>query len=104
MKILKDYQGRLIRLTEERLKHILEHPEMKEMASEISTALRSPEKVIESLSDAEAHLYYRFYLGTKVGDKFLCVVVKVLPHDAFVITGYLTDTLIKGRMIWPRKL
>ena len=104
MKILKDFQGRLIRLTEERLKHILEHPEMEKMVSEIATTLRSPEKVFESLSDAQAHMYYRFYLGTKVGDKFLCVVVKVLPNDAFVITGYLTDTLIRGRMIWPRKL
>ena len=28
MKILKDYQGREVRLTDERLQHILEHPEM----------------------------------------------------------------------------
>jgi hypothetical protein len=27
MKILKDYQGRAVRLTDERLAHILEHPE-----------------------------------------------------------------------------
>ena len=28
MKSLVDYQGRIVRLTEERLAHILEHPEM----------------------------------------------------------------------------
>lgn len=30
MKILVDYQGRHIRLTDERLNHILEHPEMRD--------------------------------------------------------------------------
>lgn len=31
MKVLRDYQGTPIRLTDERLAHILEHPEMKGM-------------------------------------------------------------------------
>ena len=103
MKILQDFQGRKIRLTDERLRHILDHPEMRQMEPAIAETLKGPEKVIESLSDPEARLYYRFYLGTRVGDKHLCVVVKVKEVDAFILTAFLTDTVKRGRLIWPKK-
>ena len=41
------------------------------------------------------------YVGTRVGDKYLCVVVKVVGDDAFVLTAYLTDTIKKGHQLWP---
>ncbi len=102
MKLLKDFQGLQIRLTDERLAHILEHPEMAGMEAAIEQTLLQPTAVIQSLSDAQARLYYRFYVGTMVGDKYLCVVVRVAGDDAFVLTGYLTDTVKKGVQIWPR--
>jgi len=102
LKLLRDFEGRVIRLTEERLSHILERPEMNALEREIETTLRSPQSVIQSISDDEARLYYRFYVGTKVGNKYLCVVVKVLPADAFVITAYLTDKVKRGVQLWPR--
>lgn len=104
MKIFRDIEGRPIRLTDERRRHIIEHPEMTNMISSIEETLVYPQKIIESLSDAQAHLYYRFYIGTKVGDKYLCVVVKINPHDAFVLTAYLTDTIKKGKILWPKRL
>ena len=103
MKLLQDYEGRTIRLTDERLKHILEHPELKHMDQAIEETLTNPERVVQSISDPEAHLYYQFYIGTRVGDKYLCVVVKVTQNDAFVLTAYLTDTIKKGKVIWRRK-
>ena len=36
-----------------------------------------------------------------VGDKFLCVVVKLTEADAFVVTAYLTDRVKRGKHIWP---
>lgn len=39
MKILKDYQGRDVRLTEERLQHILEHQEMASLAAALEETL-----------------------------------------------------------------
>ena len=51
MKTLKEFEGRSIRLTSERLKHILDHPEMANMTHSIEETLASPEKVIESTSD-----------------------------------------------------
>ena len=86
MKIYSDYCGESIRLTEERRKHILEHPEMKGMILHIKETLLKPQKVIQSISDKDAHLYYRFYIGTKVGDKYLCVIVKTTKHDAFIMS------------------
>ena len=100
MRILTDYTGLLIRLTDERLIHILEHPEMASMEDRIGETLARPETVIESLSDPAARLYYRFYVGTKGGDKHLCIIVKLSGDDAFVVTAYLTDSVKKGRVIW----
>jgi hypothetical protein len=41
--------------------------------------------------------------GTRVGDKWLCVVVKYAADDAFVLTAYLTDKPKKGEQLWPIK-
>jgi hypothetical protein len=48
-------------------------------------------------------LSYRFYVGTQVGDKWLWVVVKYAPDDAFVVTAHLTDKLKQGKQLWPSK-
>jgi hypothetical protein len=101
-RILRDWQGLAIRLTAERLDHIREHPEMTGMESAIEATLSAPEEVLQSLSDLQARLYYRFYVGTMVGDKYVCVVVKIVEQDAFVLTAYLTDKVKKGNRIWPR--
>jgi hypothetical protein len=101
MGTLHDVQGMPVRLTEERLAHILEHPEMADRRPAIGETLRQPEHVIESLADPQARLYYRFYPGTLVGGKYLCVVVKIVGADAFVLTAYLTDSVKRGRQIWP---
>ncbi len=103
MKVLIDYEGRAVRLTEERLAHILEHPEMQEMEARLAETVRQPVLVTESRADPSAQLSYRFYLGTRVGDKWLCVVVRYAPEDAFVLTAYLTDKPKKGKQIWPIK-
>jgi predicted short-subunit dehydrogenase-like oxidoreductase (DUF2520 family) len=52
-----------------------------------------------------ARLYYRLYLGTRVGDKHLCVVVKVAENDAFVPTA--TEDLVmrvSARAMYHSKL
>ncbi len=101
MIFIRDYQGIDIRLTDERLFHILEHIEMRGMTEKIGETLQFPESVIESLADPKAILYYRYYYGTKIGDKWLCVVVKYSQADAFILTAYLTDKPKKGKPLWP---
>ena len=78
MRVIVDHQGTGIRLTDERLAHILDHPEMAGLEPEIDETLACPVLVIQSLSDETARLYYRFCSGTRVGDKFMCVVVKTM--------------------------
>lgn len=67
----------------------------------IEQTLLRPEQGVQSFGDPQARLYYRFYLGARVGDKFLCVVVKISGKDAFVVTAYLTDKVQRGVTIWP---
>lgn len=103
MNVLVDFQGRNVRLTDERLAHILEHPEMTDMERAMRETLHEPQLVIRSRSDDTANLNYRYYYGTKVGDKWLCVVVKYKADDAFVLTAYLTDKPKKGVQVWPSR-
>jgi hypothetical protein len=102
MKVVKDCFGHSVRLTDERLAHILEHSEMSEMADELERVLQSPREVRASRSDSNVMLFYGFYSSSQVGGKWLCVVVKYLPDDAFIVTAYLTDTLKAGEIIWPK--
>jgi len=103
MKTLTDCFGNRVRLTDERLAHVLEHPEMTGMAAAIEDVLRHPQLVRRSRSDAAVRLFYEFYSRTVLGGKWLCVVVKYLPRDAFVVTAYLTDQPKAGEDLWPTK-
>lgn len=76
---------------------------MEGLEGAIEATLAHSERVVESLNDPQARLYYRFYVGTRVGDKYLCVVVKVTGEDAFVLTAYLTDRVKRGVQTWPRE-
>ena len=38
-----------------------------------------------------------------IGGKYVCVVVKILAGNAFVVTAYLTDRIKKGACVWPEK-
>jgi hypothetical protein len=103
MKIIRDCFGDDVRLTDERLAHILQHAEMAGMEAEIERVLQAPAEVRTSRSDKYVKLFYDFYSQTTVDGKWLCVVVKYFPDDAFVITAYLTDTMKAGETIWLRK-
>ncbi len=73
MKIYYDYSKIRIRLTEERLRHILEHPEMIGQEDKIEETLHFPDVVIQSLSDEKTKMYYRFYqklVIERIGIKF----------------------------------
>ena len=102
MNVIRACFGRLVRLTDERIAHILQHPELTGMEEEISRVLRAPAEVRVSRSDETVQLFYEYYARTRVGGKWLCVVVKYPPDDAFVVTAYLTDQLKPGEILWPK--
>ena len=74
MKVIQDCFGTSVRLTDERLEHILDHPELVGMANELERVLQTPMEVRRSRSDDDVKLFYEFYAQTQVGGKLLCVV------------------------------
>ena len=68
----------------------------------ISETLTTPDRIVRSKSDSTVELFYKWYLATPVTTKFLCVVVKVLPDDHFIITSYYTDAVKGGEVLWEK--
>jgi hypothetical protein len=99
--ILTDRHGRQVRLTEERLTHIVEHLEMRGQEERVAETLLRPHLVISSHHDPAVHLYHRWFDETPITRKFLVVAVKYSDQDAFVITAFFTDREKKGTRIWP---
>ena len=100
---LTDYADRTVRLTDERLGHIHEHPEMVGQERRIGAVLRKPDIVFTSHKDASVHVYYRHYARGPVGSKHLMVAVKILENDAFVITAFFTDEVKGAEQVWPKE-
>jgi hypothetical protein len=48
----------------------------------------APDRIVRSRTDVIVELFYKWYAATPVTAKFLCVVVKALPDDPFMITVY----------------
>ena len=65
--------------------------------------LIQPQLVRRSRLDEAVRLFHEFYAQTIVGGKWLCVVVKYVENDAFVVTAYLTDKPKAGEDLWPIK-
>jgi hypothetical protein len=58
---LRDHSGRVIRLTDERLRPILDHPEMAGMEPALGETVAMPVLVVQSVSDPRVSLYHRRY-------------------------------------------
>jgi hypothetical protein len=100
MHVFTDYRGRQIRLTDERLAHICEHPEMLGRESELADVLTRPDLVTQSVSDPQVHLYYRRLPAARTRARWLCIVAKVMVDNGFIIPAYLTDRPKRGPVLW----
>ncbi|MFQ6029523.1 MAG: hypothetical protein ACE5Q6_18760 [Dehalococcoidia bacterium] len=94
---ITDLQGNQIRLTNERLAHILEqHPEMETMEWAIVETLESPDARIISQWDPSVMEYYKWFDNTTRGGKFIRVPVKFQNGDAFVLTAHYVRRIPRG--------
>ena len=100
--ILQDRFGRTIRLTDERIAHILEHDEMAGQLDKVEETMREPDVVIRSQRDPDVHLYHKHYSTTPVTEKDLLVAIKMTQTDAFILTAFFTDTIKRGEQIWKK--
>jgi hypothetical protein len=102
--VIQDIWNRTIRLTDERLSHLeTDHLEMRAQVTKIVETLSDPDRILRSTTDQLVEMFYKHYSSTPVTTKFLCVVLKVLLDDNFIITSYFTNTVKKGEVIWERK-
>lgn len=69
----------------------------------IQETLISPDVIVKSKIDYEVELFYRHYDTTPVTEKYLCIVVKILVSDLFIITAYFTDTIKRGQILWEKR-
>ena len=99
---LRDVWGNSVSFSEERRAHLLEHPEMPGQEDKLAETLLEPDVVIQSQSDDTVRLFHRFYRRLAIGDKYLCVVVKYMEDDVFIITAYFTDKVKRGEVLWKK--
>jgi hypothetical protein len=97
--VLQDPFGRAVRLTDERIAHILEHDEMAGQLDKVEETVREPDVIVRSQRDPDVHLYHKHYPTTPVTEKQLLVAIKVTQTDAFVLTTFFTDTIKKGERV-----
>lgn len=101
---ITDYKKRKIQFSVERKNHIVEnHPEMINQIKSIEETWQSPDCIIQSNTDPGVELFNKFYKSTPVSAKYLCVVVKFINDGNFIITGYFTDEIKKGKLLWTKK-
>lgn len=101
MHFFKDKFGRTMRLTGERLQHILyDHPELLDPMDKIEETLMFPSVVIKSEDDSYVWLYYRPYKVFPKQRSFLLVIAKINNGEGFVITAFYVRNLQKGDIVW----
>lgn len=96
MRRFTDERGVDVRLTDERLRHILRrHPEMASHLHRFAETLASPDAIRPSRSNPTVRLYYRMYPDLRGRNRYVCLVVKRGRRASLVLTAYL-DRKIKG--------
>ena len=73
------------------------HPIMRGREAHVQRALREPTQVRRSTRDPSVQLYY-----APDPPYHVCVVVKCLDGEGFIVTAYRTDAIKEGELLWPR--
>ena len=103
MRVFQDYQGHPVILTDFRERHILErHYEIGVLGIHevIEETLASPDIVVNY--NLALH-YYRLYLNTPFGDKYVHVVVVEDEGTQRIRTAYPARRIVNGVVIWERE-
>ncbi len=72
------------------------HPVMKNKVNLVINTLKDPLMIRKSKNDSSVFLYY-----SSENTHYICVVVKHLNGNGFIITCYRTDKIKIGEKIWP---
>jgi hypothetical protein len=95
--------GKMLRLTNEGWDHICTvHPELKKELNKMKQAMKTPD-LIKQGNRADTLMLYKFFSKTIVSPKHLVLVIKYFNTEGFVITGYFTERIRKGEILWKRQ-
>lgn len=75
----------------------IKHPEIHGKENEVKVCLKEPVEIRKSSEDQNVLLFYK-----EDGKYFLCVVVRHLNGEGFIITAYITDKIKEGELIWRK--
>lgn len=95
--------GNVVSLSDDRWRHVLDHPEMKGQLDRIKKTVVDPYEIRESTHDPSVLMFYRLYENTPVTEKYLLVIVRIMNEEGFIVTAFYTDRLKKGDVVWKRK-
>ena len=87
---ITDRTNRKIRLPIKSWIHIHKHPEMRNQMPQIEETLRFPDRIIQFEFDEHARFYYKYYKRRR---EYLCILVKYLNGDGFIITAHYTNKI-----------
>jgi len=98
--VVKSKLGKEIMVTERYWSLIvkIKHPIIKDYEKEVKETIEEPEVIRMSRKDSDVFLHYKRH-----GKFFVCVLVKHLNGEGFIITAYLADKIKKGKIIWQRE-
>ena len=76
----------------------IKHPAVKGRESEVKETLTSPEQIRQNNKNKKIYLFYKKY-----SKRYLCVIVRHLNGNGFIITVYFTNKIKEGKQIWQEK-
>ena len=95
--------GRTLRLTNEGWSHICTvHPELKKELNKVKQTVKTPD-LIKQGNRADTFTFYKFFSKTIVSPKHLVLVIKYLNIEGFLLTGYFTERIRKGEILWKKQ-
>jgi hypothetical protein len=89
--------GRRVGVTKAYWNYIVtvKHRSVKGLEENVIEALQNPVEVRRSRRNSSIYLYYGRFV-----DKLMCVVVKHLNGEGYIVTAYLTREFAPGEVVW----
>lgn len=101
VEVIVDIFNREIRFTRERWDYIVsKRPIMGKFREQLIDTIKKPEFIKKSVYDSEVVLYYKHFKDI-LGGKYMVVALRI-NIDRFVLTGYISDRIKKGEVIWEK--
>ena len=65
---------------------------------DVKATIRMPERIMLSIADRSVYMFY----SPTARNRWICAVAKKLNGTGFLITAYVTDSIKKGELVWPK--